>query len=338
MHTNDTKPVHSDEYQIHPYCAAFPDVTPEEDREMSADIQQHGQRDPILLYNGQIIDGKNRLRWCQLAGVDPNVREWKPTSRHPADIDAELLAFVTSKNLKRRHLDASQRALVAAKLVELSGKNAKTGCKNFSTRQAAEQMGVSHVSVQSARSVIRNGVPELEQAVKQGQVAVSDAARVAKLPARRQRKALQGVRDCKASTLAEAATDPQTATPYDNALEQLKDVFRVHIPRIIEAALGTQRVLGKDAGNFSATAVQKMLTPVYTTFEDVKRRLQHYRDKRKVEMVAEKREVRTAGPLRLAKPKKPTPEQHMDAPLPGQLSLFPEENAAATNAYYKAGR
>ena len=42
--------------------------------ELTADILEHGLREPIVLHpDGRVLDGRNRLRACQEAGVGPFV-------------------------------------------------------------------------------------------------------------------------------------------------------------------------------------------------------------------------------------------------------------------------
>ena len=61
--------------------------------------------EPIILADGQILDGRNRHRACELAGVEPEFVE---------SDGADPLALVVSLNVKRRHMTASQRAISAA--------------------------------------------------------------------------------------------------------------------------------------------------------------------------------------------------------------------------------
>ena len=54
---------------------------------------------------------RNRYLACQRAGVGPRFTEW--------DGVGTPTAFVISKNLTRRHLNTSQRAMIAAKLAKM---------------------------------------------------------------------------------------------------------------------------------------------------------------------------------------------------------------------------
>jgi len=89
---------------------------------------------------------------------------------------------VVSKNLQRRHLNESQRAMAAARLAKLRlGDNQHAQICAPSQTDAAEMVGVSRRRVQYAREMIDSGSPGLVAAVDQGQIAVSVAAKLADL-------------------------------------------------------------------------------------------------------------------------------------------------------------
>jgi len=93
------------------------------------------------------------------------------------------VAFVVSLNLHRRHLNESQRALVAAKIADLDeGRPDKTAqtCA-VSQDDAADMLSVSRRSVQSAKKVLDDGTLTLVSKVESGEVAVSTAADIADL-------------------------------------------------------------------------------------------------------------------------------------------------------------
>lgn len=130
------------------------------------------------MHEGQILDGRNRYRACLEIGIEPMTRPW--------DGKGDPLDFVISKNLHRRHLDESQRGMVADKIATLkNGSNqyhrvgASIDAPTISQSHAAEMMNVSRKSVQRARVVRERGVPELGAAVEAGSVSLSAAAAVA---------------------------------------------------------------------------------------------------------------------------------------------------------------
>src|SRR5208283_3022212 len=77
--------------------------------ELKADIAAKGLRQPVILLDGMILDGRNRYHVCVEAGVQPNFRDYQGDD--PA-------GFIASANLYRRHLSTGQRALIASKLAD----------------------------------------------------------------------------------------------------------------------------------------------------------------------------------------------------------------------------
>jgi hypothetical protein len=75
--------------------------------ELADDIKANGLIHPIVLdAEGTLIDGRNRLRACELAGVAP---------AFTALGDHDPVAYILSPNVNRRHLTAGQRAMAAAR-------------------------------------------------------------------------------------------------------------------------------------------------------------------------------------------------------------------------------
>jgi hypothetical protein len=56
---------------IHPFAELFPMLKDDELAELVMDIGMHGLRNPITLYDEKVLDGRNRQRACELAGVEP---------------------------------------------------------------------------------------------------------------------------------------------------------------------------------------------------------------------------------------------------------------------------
>lgn len=167
--------------EFHPLAGIFPLIEGREFDELVDDIRAHGVREPIWLYAGQVLDGRNRYRASQVAGVDCPMRTY--------DGD-DPVAFVVSLNLKRRHLDDSQRGHVAAKLANLPhGTNQWSGKFAAPTQeQAATLLNVSERTVRTARKVVEQGAPELNRAVEKGEVSIAAAADIATKPADEQRE------------------------------------------------------------------------------------------------------------------------------------------------------
>lgn len=102
-------------WPAHPAAELFPLLDENELAELAADIQQNGLHEPIWLWNEVdsclwLLDGRNRLAACKLAGVHPTTRLY--TGDDP-------VGFVISENVKRRHLTEGQKSGIAFKALPL---------------------------------------------------------------------------------------------------------------------------------------------------------------------------------------------------------------------------
>ena len=102
---------------FHPACLLFPRLNDDDLKALSDDIRHNGLLIPIVTLDGQILDGRNRFEACQIAGIKPRFVEWEG--------DGSPLAWVVATNLVRRHLTASQRAVVAFDLLPMLEVEAK---------------------------------------------------------------------------------------------------------------------------------------------------------------------------------------------------------------------
>lgn len=181
---------------FHPLANLFPLIEGADFVALVEDVRLRGLRQRIVLHQGKILDGRNRYRAAIAAGLLP------PTATAPLTVPhlfeefdegehGDALAWVLSLNLNRRHLDESQRAMVAAKLATLgngrpSGETASLGA--LSKTAAATLLNVGKASVERAKTLLRSGSSELQQEVEAGRVSVSAAADLAGRPEAEQRE------------------------------------------------------------------------------------------------------------------------------------------------------
>ena len=152
---NATTAVTAAGMKVHALANIFPAMSTTEFDSLVDDIRLHGQHEPVVLHEGQVLDGRHRVGACEKLGIQVQVREYEGD---------DPLAFIVSLNLHRRHLDESQRALVAAKIAKLpKGANQHAQICAPSQDKAAKMLKVSRRSVQSARKVLDNGTPALKK-------------------------------------------------------------------------------------------------------------------------------------------------------------------------------
>ena len=90
------------ELQAHPAACEFPMMDSKRYQELVEDIRDHGQLEPITLFDGQILDGRNRYRACLELEIAPKTKTY---SGNP-------WAYAWSLNGQRRDLVAEQRYLL----------------------------------------------------------------------------------------------------------------------------------------------------------------------------------------------------------------------------------
>lgn len=198
----DYYPGIDDPFPWHPYACLLPESSETELAELAESIRRVGQLDPVIVYHGQVLDGRHREQ--AVAEINrKNKAEGKPPipliygyfqdGKTGPDIDYLALTMVEAKNLCRRDLNltTSQRAAIALKfeeeyaaiakaesslknggdpLADLRGKEKE----NYSSHKAAKKIGVSPRSIQKAKA-IKKANPELFQEVEEGKTSVDKA-------------------------------------------------------------------------------------------------------------------------------------------------------------------
>lgn len=207
------------EYEYHPLANIFPLIEGQAYQELLADVLKHGVREPVWLYEGKILDGRNRFRAGSAMGKPIEFKQYE---------GSDAIGFVISLNLHRRHLNEGQRATVAAKLANMveGGKAANSANLQSSTQisqaEAASMLNVSTRSVASAAKVLHSGDDELVHAIERGDVAVSAAAKVADLPKAEQRAVIHEGRAKEVAKAARHVGKPKTGPKADAIREELK--------------------------------------------------------------------------------------------------------------------
>lgn len=133
--------------EFHPRANIFPPIEGAEFDALVDDIKVNGLADKLVLHEGKILDGRNRYRaLIQVGLTDEEVLR----CHSEPSVGTDPLRYVLSRNLVRRHLDESGRAMVAAKLVKLKlGDNQHS--EGPSIGEASKLLKVSPKSVERSR-------------------------------------------------------------------------------------------------------------------------------------------------------------------------------------------
>jgi ParB-like chromosome segregation protein Spo0J len=184
----------------HPIADVWPMMDEAKLAELADDIRKNGQLVPVWLYEGKILDGRNRWAACKIAGVEPKTKEY--TGDEPT-------AFAVSLNDRRRHMNKGSLAAVAAELAPFfaaeaqrrqrdSGGDKKSAIARSvmekvpepihkkaaapARQEAAKSVGVNDRYVSDAKKV-KAEAPEVFERLKAGKITMQDAKReVAKKP------------------------------------------------------------------------------------------------------------------------------------------------------------
>jgi ParB-like chromosome segregation protein Spo0J len=172
----------------HPAAEIFPQMDEGNFQELKDDIAANGQREQIVVYQGQILDGRHRYKACTELGIKPLIREYQGD---------DPFGFVVSMNLRRRHLNDSQRAMVAGRLADLpqGGDRSKAHKDALTHAQAAAQLNVGERLVDKASALLNakkagRVEDEIVQAVENGKMRLGRAEQIARLPKWQQSQSL----------------------------------------------------------------------------------------------------------------------------------------------------
>ena len=136
------------ELRAHHLATFFPGMRQKDFDAFKADIHAHGVREPIVLLNERILDGRHRARACAELGT------LCPTRDHDEMSDGEPFDFVKSRNHSRRHESKGQRACTAALMYVDARRRAKMHGTAAPTAEAvADQQGCSRRSLFQAHGL-----------------------------------------------------------------------------------------------------------------------------------------------------------------------------------------
>lgn len=178
--TNDNDSIGA--VKLHPVAGMFPSMPLAEFEALKADVAAQGLLEPVWTFQGQVVDGRHRVRACHDLGIEPAFREFDGD-------ESELMAFVVSLNMTRRHMSQSQRAVVALAVEEQEavlaqerkgvrtdlGKGLARGGR--AAERAATVLGVSSAYIKTAKTLQREAPDLLKKILADHRFGLQDARR-----------------------------------------------------------------------------------------------------------------------------------------------------------------
>ena len=168
------------DYEYHELSTVFSSFEDtEEFKGLVKSVKEYGLFDPILVWQGKIVDGRHRHKACMEAGVEPEYEYL--VDEVPFD---KVLGRVVGANILRRHLTTGQRAMIAASLANMTAggdrgnQHVKSQRVNLSDAKsnegAAKTLSVSPATVKNAKEVKRDA-PDLAEKVSRGEMSLNAA-------------------------------------------------------------------------------------------------------------------------------------------------------------------
>jgi 16S rRNA G966 N2-methylase RsmD len=170
------------------FQALIPPLAPEERQQLEANILADGCRDPLVVWNGVLIDGHNRYEICTKHGIGFETVEKEFADR------SEAIEWIIRNQFGRRNLTAYVRTQLALRLEETIAKRAKAnqvesgrefgkGCQKSdkpinpidTKKEVAKIASVSHDTVAKVKVIEQKAAPEVKQKLSTGEVSINQA-------------------------------------------------------------------------------------------------------------------------------------------------------------------
>ncbi len=140
---------------VHPVADLFPMLPDDELKDLADDIKTNGLQQPVVVSDGVLIDGRNRLAACEMVDVEPDFVELN---------GSDPVAFILSANLARRHMTKGQRAMAGVRAYG----------NKVANRQTARVSGVNREYVNRASRVL-DADSDLADQVLAGAISLNEA-------------------------------------------------------------------------------------------------------------------------------------------------------------------
>ena len=146
---------------VHPSADIFPMIPKDELQELADDITTNGLIHPIVIKDGVLIDGRNRLAACKIISYEPEVIE----------LDGDIDAYIISSNINRRHMTKGQKAMAVA-MIYPDAEHGGARDKGVSSLKNKLEFNKGYIS--QARTILKYAI-DLSENVLSGSKPLSEA-------------------------------------------------------------------------------------------------------------------------------------------------------------------
>lgn len=136
---------------VHPVCDLFPLMSADELTKLESDIRNHGLMNPVVVHDGQLVDGRNRVLASKAAGVTLRCIEWRNIYKG----DEPLSRWIWSINGERLTTDQYVATEIALRAFE-EQEAARLRQTSVLMKSAGPGRGHETVGVDSAPTVLQN--------------------------------------------------------------------------------------------------------------------------------------------------------------------------------------
>lgn len=171
--------------EFHELANRFPLIEGEDFQKLIDDIDANGMQAPIILFEGKILDGRNRYRAaCEIAKQRNEPEQYFYFCEDYNGGAPEAMSI--SLNVHRRHLTESQRAMLGVDLINAGG-----SIDPMTNNQVSEKVKVSNSAMKRAKLIEKNGIPEISKMVREGKLSTFAGHIISKLSAKEQKTLIE---------------------------------------------------------------------------------------------------------------------------------------------------
>lgn len=161
----------------------IPRLTDDEFKQLEENVLRDGITEPLVVWNGTLIDGHNRYKLAKKHGLDFKTREMAFDSENDAEI------WIIKNQFGRRNLSKYDRSILALKLKpviaekqkqkQIEGGRQKVQQKSVEAtttqKEIAKLAGVSHDTIHRVETIEASGNDKVREKLRNGEISINEA-------------------------------------------------------------------------------------------------------------------------------------------------------------------